>query len=236
MISPSKNPSALAAAYLLLRARGEVIGLLARDLVVAREVVGGLAASCRRRSGPRPSGSGSARRSSNRTPCSRGRTALSALPITNGARLMLSTPPATNTSPSPQVIACAAIAIALSPRAAIALQHRARDLDRQPGDAAPRGARRSGCPRRPGWRSRRRRPRSCPAQSRSRATTLAMTSASMSSGRSARERAGMASERGCADRCTYRRRAWVDSSLNPAFPRARAPLSSARRQRQGLSF
>ena len=35
--------------------------------------------------------------------------------MTNGARLMLSTPPATNTSPSPQVTACAAIAIALRP-------------------------------------------------------------------------------------------------------------------------
>src|SRR3546814_1618598 len=37
--------------------------------------------------------------------------------MTVGARLMLSTPPATNRSPSPQVMACAAVETALSPLA-----------------------------------------------------------------------------------------------------------------------
>ena len=54
--------------------------------------------------------------------------------MTNGARLMLSTPPATMTSPSPQVTACAAIDDRVEAAAAIALQHRAGDLDRQSGE------------------------------------------------------------------------------------------------------
>ena len=41
--------------------------------------------------------------------------ACSALPTTNGARVMLSTPPATHTSASPQVMACAAPTSALRP-------------------------------------------------------------------------------------------------------------------------
>src|SRR5256885_1563518 len=41
--------------------------------------------------------------------------ACSALPTTKGARVMLSTPPATHTSASPQVMACEAAASALSP-------------------------------------------------------------------------------------------------------------------------
>ena len=39
----------------------------------------------------------------------------SALPTTNGARVMLSTPPAMHTSASPQVMACAAPTSALRP-------------------------------------------------------------------------------------------------------------------------
>ena len=41
IISPAKNPSALAAAYLLCEPAANVSARLARDLVVARQIVGG---------------------------------------------------------------------------------------------------------------------------------------------------------------------------------------------------
>ena len=73
---------------------------------------------------------------------------------------MDSTPPAMNTSPSPAAIAWAARVDRLQPRAAQAVD----GLARRPRPAARRAARpsarRCGCPRRPGWRSRGPRPRS----------------------------------------------------------------------------
>ena len=53
---------------------------------------------------------------------------------------MLSTPPAMNSSPSPQVIACAAMTMALSPLPQLRCKTEPADLDRQPGEQ-PRVAR-----------------------------------------------------------------------------------------------
>ncbi len=58
--------------------------------------------------------------------------ACSALPTTNGARVMLSTPPATHTSASPQVMAWLARGQRVEARAAQPVVHGAWGLDRQP--------------------------------------------------------------------------------------------------------
>ena len=54
--------------------------------------------------------------------------------MTYGARVMLSTPPATNTSPSPAMIACAALLIACRPDPHSRLTVWPRDVDRQAGE------------------------------------------------------------------------------------------------------
>ena len=59
--------------------------------------------------------------------------ALSALPMTKGARDMLSTPPAIISDVSPLLIARAAIADGIHARTAQAIDGRARHLDREPG-------------------------------------------------------------------------------------------------------
>ena len=60
--------------------------------------------------------------------------ASSGLSVAQGARDMLSTPPAMKTSPSPARMACAALTIACSPDAAQAVHRLARHFDRQPGE------------------------------------------------------------------------------------------------------
>ena len=86
-----------------------------------------------------------------------------ALPMTKGARDMLSTPPATTRSASPVLMARAAVPTASSPEPQSRLI-----VVRHPRWAAPPGGRpsgpRCGCPRPPDWRSRRspRRPHSNP--------------------------------------------------------------------------
>ena len=59
--------------------------------------------------------------------------AASGLPSTKGARVMLSTPPATMTSPSPRRIALAAVLIACRPEPQSRLTVCPATVDRQPG-------------------------------------------------------------------------------------------------------
>ena len=106
-----------------------------------------------------------------------------ASPSTNGARDIDSTPPATKRSPSPAITAWHAPTTAERPGRAEPVDGDARDRLRQAGEQRAPCARRCGCPRPPGSRSRTRRPRSRPPERRSARRPRGSTSAARSSGR-----------------------------------------------------
>ena len=147
--------------------------------------------------------------------CVAAREGAAGLAITNGARVIDSTPPAMNTSPSPAVIALRRAALtACRPEPHSRLTVSPGDLDRQAGQQHRHAARRCGCPRRPGWRrrgSRRRRPpgrrRCAPAAPGPRARPgrrAAPRAARRRTGRTAC--AGRRRRRACArDRCSSAR-------------------------------
>ena len=84
----------------------------------------------------------------------RGPRRASGLSWTYGARVIDSTPPPMNTSPSPTAIAWAAVLIAWSPDPHSRLTVCPPTSTGKPGEQERPSGRRCGCPRRPGWRSR----------------------------------------------------------------------------------
>ena len=80
--------------------------------------------------------------------------AVSALGITNGARLMISTPPAMTRSTSPAGSPAPPSPTASRPEAQSRLTVAPGTVSGKPGQQHAPCARRCGCPRRPGWRSR----------------------------------------------------------------------------------
>ena len=89
------------------------------------------------------------------------RTPRSALPMTNGARVIDSTPPAMAKLHLAGADGARRGADRFQPRGAQPIDGRARDRSRQARRAEAPCARRCGCPRRPGWRSRERPRRAC---------------------------------------------------------------------------
>ena len=154
----------------------------------------------------------------------RARTPARASASTSGARVIDSTPPATKRSPSPAMTAWQADDDRREARRAEPVHGHARHRLRAARRAAPPCGRRCGCPRRPGSRSRGRRPRSRPGRRRRARRPRAIATAARSSGRTPRERAAVA-----ADRRPHRRDDHRPAHAARPPPRARAARSRTRR-------